>query len=513
MLRVAIIAVFTDYHRRGAHHRTVLQPQIGALIAALLPDSAQVELINDTWTDPDWQQSYDLVFLSCMHSDFDRARQISHYYRQRGAKTVLGGIMASTYPQLCAAYFDAVVIGDPEDTVPQLYQDLCANRLQPLYRSTGYHAALVPTPRVTLAARQQLMPWALEATRGCPFTCDFCALTGIGTRFKVQSTAKVVRDIQLTQQALKNAGTPFWQRQMVMFYDNNLAGNLNYFRELCDALRPLNIYWGTCLTFNVLTKPDLLKRMYDSGCRTVFVGLESFNPAAIADFNKHQNRLSQVRQVFDAAREAGILVTAGLMLSPLHDDVDYIRSLPERLKDSGLHVPSFVCIETAIPGTPLFERLAQQRQPSFLPQASLHDFNAYSLVIQPAKASTAAFIGAYQQVLGEIYSAPQRLHKLADDLPRLLRRGSWLGAGLDVLTTLSASTSVAQGRTFIPSTDILPPERVPFTALDWQDEQKMLDILRPTAVTDANGQVLPIWRQHQSPFAESKAARRIQTQS
>ena len=201
------------------------------------------------------------------------------------------------------------------------------------------------------------------------------------------------------------------------------------------------------------------------------------------------------------------------MLSPLHDDVDYIRSLPERLKDSGLHVPSFVCIETAIPGTPLFERLAQQRQPSFLPQASLHDFNAYSLVIQPAKASTEAFIGAYQQVLGEIYSAPQRLHKLADDLPRLLRRGSWMGAGLDVLTTLSASTSVAQGRTFIPSTDILPPERVPFTALDWQDEQKMLDILRPTAVTDAKGQVLPIWRQQQSPFAESKASRRIQTQS
>jgi len=35
-MRVAIISVFVDYHRRGEHHRGVLQPQVGPLIAALL---------------------------------------------------------------------------------------------------------------------------------------------------------------------------------------------------------------------------------------------------------------------------------------------------------------------------------------------------------------------------------------------------------------------------------------------------------------------------------------------
>ena len=73
-MRVGIIAVFTDYHRRGAHHRGGLQPQIGPLIAALLPDWCEVEIINDTWEDPDWSKSYDLVFRSCVHADFDRAR-------------------------------------------------------------------------------------------------------------------------------------------------------------------------------------------------------------------------------------------------------------------------------------------------------------------------------------------------------------------------------------------------------------------------------------------------------
>ena len=74
-MRIGIISVFTDYHRRGAHHRGALQPQIGPLIAALLPAHVAIEVINDTWEDPDWSRDYDLLFLSCMHSDFDRARQ------------------------------------------------------------------------------------------------------------------------------------------------------------------------------------------------------------------------------------------------------------------------------------------------------------------------------------------------------------------------------------------------------------------------------------------------------
>lgn len=76
-MKVGIIAVHTDYHRRGAHHRTLLQPQIGPLIAGLLPDEADIEVVNDTWTDPDWSRSYDLLFVSAMLSDYERARQIA----------------------------------------------------------------------------------------------------------------------------------------------------------------------------------------------------------------------------------------------------------------------------------------------------------------------------------------------------------------------------------------------------------------------------------------------------
>ena len=64
-------------------------------------------------------------------------------WRENG---VAVGRCAATYPQLCAPYFDAVVIGDPEDSVPRIYRDFCAGELQPLYRSA-------PTIRIAFPFR------------------------------------------------------------------------------------------------------------------------------------------------------------------------------------------------------------------------------------------------------------------------------------------------------------------------------------------------------------------------
>jgi hypothetical protein len=502
-VKVAIISVFIDYHRRGAHHRGVLQPQIGPLIAALLPDWCDVEIVNDTWDDPDWSKTYDLVFLSCMHSDFDRARQISHYFRRRGAKIVLGGVMASTYPHLCAPWFDAVVVGDPEDTVQRIAEDARHGRLQAQYRSAGYNAALVPVPKVEMVADKQIFPLSLEATRGCPYTCDFCALTGIGTRHETRSAQSVVRDILASQQALRAAGVAKWKERIVMFYDNNLAGNLKYFRELCLALKPLDIRWGTCLTFNVIANRDLLKLMYDCGCRSVFVGLETFNPATLEDIHKPQNNLGKIQQAIAQARDEGILVIAGLIISALHDDPAYIRSLPEHLDRSGLYVPSFVAFETPIPGTPYFDRMARSKQPMFLPNANLYDFSAYTLVLQPQKAPLNDFIDAYRNTMKKIYSPTRRLAKLADDLPRLARRGSWTAAMLDMGDMWEAGFNPVAGRSFVAGNDTPPPEAVPFTSSDFDSESQQIAICSPTQVTDENGYVLDTWTRHQVVFGKN----------
>jgi hypothetical protein len=493
-MRIGIVSVFTDYHRRGRHHRGVLQPQIGPLIAALLPADIEIEVVNDTWTDPDWSRRYDLLFLSCLHSDFDRARQISHYWRQRGARTVLGGNFASSHPRLCAGHFDAVAVGDPETTVPRIWDDFRQGRLQALYVADPYDPATTPTPRFDLAGRQQILPIGIEASRGCVHSCEFCVLPALGRRHHYRPPDAVARDIRAGRRACSRLA-PWHRRNIVAFYDNNIGGNRHRLRQLCDTLAPLGVHWGVCASFDVLRSESLLAHLARAGCRGLFVGLESFNPAAIGEMGKIQNRLPEVRSAVERCHRHGIVVMAGLMLSPTVDDLPYIESIPERLRDSGLHVPTYVCFETPFPGTPHFERLAAGKQPAFLPDALLRDFNGYTLVTRPCHATPEEFIAAYKRLIGRLFSPKARLAKLSADARSFLGRGHWLPLLFDAAELASESARLPAKRTFLAGRDVPPPEygRIPFAAGDFVSARERDAVLAPWRVTDRNGSVLPMW--------------------
>jgi hypothetical protein len=128
-MKIGIISVYVDYHRRGRKNRLSMQPGIGPLLAGLLSPSDEIEIVNETWRDLDWSRDYDLLFISSLHPDFDRARQVSYYWRRRGAKTVYGGPFASAYPDLCQPYFDTVVVGDPE--ISALHRGRISSRGRP----------------------------------------------------------------------------------------------------------------------------------------------------------------------------------------------------------------------------------------------------------------------------------------------------------------------------------------------------------------------------------------------
>lgn len=506
--KVGIIAVFTDHQRRGAHHCGVLQPQIGPLIAALLPDGVDIDIVNDTWEDPDWGRHYDLLFLSCLHSDFDRARQISHYWRQRGARTVLGGNLASSFPQLCAPHFDAVVVGDPETTVPRIWQDFLRGALHPLYRGGPYDPARTPTPRYDLVLHKQVMPIGVETSRGCPFSCEFCALTALGTRYHMRPAAAVMRDIQAARAC--QGRFAFWPRRNIAgFYDNNIAGNRRQLSALCDALVSANLYWGVCIGFNMLRDEDMLARLARAGCRCLFVGFESFNPATLDDLGKRQNSATEVRAAIARCHRHGILVMAGLMLSPTTDDVRYIDSIPERLRDCGLHVPTYVAFETPFPGTPHFKRLAAEQEPAFLPNALLRDFNGYTLVTRPRHATAEEFVAAYKRVVRRVFAPGARLRKLALDAAAFLRRGHLIPLVYDAIELASECPDLPPARNFLAGLDVVPPEydgRIPLAPGDFASPYQRASVLEATPVTDADGRVLPMWLEAQPVYGGRSAS-------
>ena len=118
----------------------------------------------------------------------------------------------------------------------------------------------------------------------------------------------------------------------------------------------------------------------------------------------------------DQCRDHGILVLSGMLINPLIDDLTYIESIPSRLRECGLHLPSFICFECPIPGTPYFQRLASQPEPAFMPNTLLRDFTGYTLVAPNQNRwtiSSRATGGAIEAT----FTTTAKLRKLADDIP------------------------------------------------------------------------------------------------
>ena len=495
-MRIGILQTFVDYHRRGVPNSGPLQPGIGPLVAALLPPHEEIEVIHETVQRPDWSRHYDLLFISCLHSEFDRARQISHYWRRRGTKTVLGGNFASTYSRMCRPYFDSIVVGDPEATVPRVYRDFKSGQLQPLYVGSRYAGDEVPTPRFDLVGPKQIVPLTFEVSRGCPFQCDFCVLSGVGTRYHTRPLENLVRDVTAGRRMLRGR-VPEWKLKIAMLLDNNVGGNTAYLRDFSATMESLDLLWAGAITFNVVAKAEHVKQLAQSGCRMLFTGLESFNPEALQEMNKHQNILEDTRRVIDLCHQNGISLISALLLNAQVDTVEYIRSIPQRLRESGLMVPAFFAFECPLPGTPLFHRMAAAPEPAFLPNALLADFNGNTMVLRPRRASLEDFVGAYKKTLAEVTSPAAKLRQIWRNAPGLLHRGQYATALVDAMLHWSAVVrKPLPERTYIAGADVPFPElsNVPFEDSDFRSADERRAILEPWRVTDGDGRVLPEWR-------------------
>jgi radical SAM superfamily enzyme YgiQ (UPF0313 family) len=87
-------------------------------------------------------------------------------------------------PDVCAAHFDSVVVGEGEPVWNQVLADAKAGCLKPRYQQTcPADVNTLPQPRVDLYLSQEKPDGAfcpddypVQTSRGCPMTCVACVL-------------------------------------------------------------------------------------------------------------------------------------------------------------------------------------------------------------------------------------------------------------------------------------------------------------------------------------------------
>ncbi len=360
---------------------TRYQPLSLGIIAALTPADWKVKIIDENFRDFRYYEA-DFVGFTAFSSTVSRAYELAQIYRERGIKTVIGGIHVSMCPDEASRFVDSVVIGEAESVWTQVIRDFEAGTLRPVYKGILTDLIRSPRPRRDLFHPAYIFA-SIQTTRGCPMNCDFCSVTAFnGSHYRYRPIDEVIDEMAEIPQ--KN----------IFILDDNIVGNnakaqaraIELFRAMID--RGIRKDWIGQASLNVADNEDVLKYAAKSGCRMLFIGIESEQEDQLSGANKRLNLRMGVNSydhVFDKMHKYGIAVIAGFIFGWENDTperIDHRVAFTRRCHADSIQTT----LLTPLPGTRLFERM--QREGILVLNNFPGDWKHYgyeSLVFKPSK--------------------------------------------------------------------------------------------------------------------------------
>jgi radical SAM superfamily enzyme YgiQ (UPF0313 family) len=334
---------------------TRYQPLSLGIIAALTPPDWKVKIIDENFRDFRYYDA-DFVGLTAFSSTVARAYEIATLYREKGVPVVIGGIHASMCPEEAGRYADSVVIGEAEGIWPQVISDFGNGRLQKVYKAPLPDLIKSPKPNRDLFHPGYIFA-SIQTTRGCPMNCDFCSVTAFnGSHYRNRPIDEVMEEMKEIPQ--KN----------IFILDDNIVGNtpkaqeraIGLFRAMID--QKVNKNWIGQASLNVADNEDVLKYAAKSGCRMLFIGIESEREDQLTGANKKLNvkmGVDSYDRVFRKMHKYGIAVIAGFIFgweSDTKETMDQRMLFTRRCLADSIQA-TFL---TPLPGTRLFERFQKE---------------------------------------------------------------------------------------------------------------------------------------------------------
>ncbi|MEZ6103125.1 MAG: radical SAM protein [Pirellulaceae bacterium] len=282
--------------------------QLGVL-AGLTPADIDCRLYDDRIERIPYDDPTDLVAITVEIYTARRAYEIAEEFRLRGVPVVMGGFHPTLVPDECLQHADAIVTGDAERIWHRVVADARRGQLRRTYRGDlGEPQAGGVLPRRDLFRGKGYLPITLmQFSRGCRFSCDFCAISVFFNRRNfVRRTHEVLEEI-----ANQN-------RKLVFFVDDNFLSNHEAAKAFLRELVPLRIRWVSQASLDMTNDPELMRLLVDSGCLGNVIGFESLNPYNLQQMKKGPNFLVSSKR------------------KPLRDGWDYYERAVQILRDHHL---------------------------------------------------------------------------------------------------------------------------------------------------------------------------------
>lgn len=240
-------------------------------------------------------------------------------------------------PEAMRKYVDCIIHGYGEDSVPNYINNTVdlrhvQYRYDTLFVSDGATAGRhgnakciqVKWDKHDAIQRGEWLP--LEVSKGCKFGCKFCMYDKFGTTLKPVD--------QFRQEVIDN-----YERYGVTGYSftddtiNDSMEKVKMIHEVFTSL-PFNVEWIAYTRPDMFHKsPEMLDLMLESGCKGVFLGVETFNhkAAKIAGKGLHPDKIKEILRWMKEKGGEELFILASFIVGlvgeteqSLQDTLDYL---------------------------------------------------------------------------------------------------------------------------------------------------------------------------------------------
>lgn len=367
-----------------------------------------------------------LVGIGSMTRMVARAYLVADSLREAGIPVVMGGPHVTECPDEALGkdggprHADAVALGEADETWHLIVEDAAKGQLKEVYqpeidpKGNDKKPNLQPYPHIpweTLDLEQfSLVPkvfqpllskmgagWGkffvvpIETGRGCPYGCEFCTVTGFfGDSIRFRTNESVIEELlRLKARAKREKG-----QIAVFFIDDNLAINKKRLKSLLRDMiaAGATLPWVAQISANLLADEELVDLIADAGAKWIFIGMESIDPANMADVNKTFSKPANYQGVLDGLARRNIFAITSFIFGMDNDTVGVAKRTVSEIESWAPGLPVFGQL-TPFPSTPLYDRLQKAgrlHRPKhwldFAPFVMAH--NPLKMTIEEAKAET-----------------------------------------------------------------------------------------------------------------------------
>ena len=201
-----------------------------------------------------------------------------------------------------------------------------------------------------------------------------------------------------------------------MFVDDNFVADPRWTHELLSRLAPLDLRWNAAVTANVTSMVGLLDHMRETGCESLFIGLETLSMSSLRGVRKTQNRVEKYDELVGALHDRQIMLDASFVFGLDGDEPEiFARTLDWIVTRRVETVTSHIL--TPYPGTALHARMAEQGR---IVDHDLSHYDTAHVVYSPIGMSADELRDGYLWLYDQIYSWPNIARRLPDDTRRLM---------------------------------------------------------------------------------------------